>query len=776
MVAANQNYQLYVGPAATPTSVGFMQASDKATLDSLNGRLPPNYITTTLPNGCGAGDTTLTLASTGLFTAEMGTASFRFCIGSGATAEICLCPAGGIVGSTLVGVTRGLESSGAGQVWPANTAVFQVVTPGAVADAVATGTLLLRPLGGGADDSVQINAAMVACAGTGRVVQLLAGLYTTAAALTPPLSTPGTMNKGLTVVLGRGCQIKSTIVDSSQTDNSGSTWYSQASFGANTTLTADGVFGATSVTVGSAAGISIGTWIRLMAPAAGSNAEYAGIYKVLGVAGSVLTLDRPLFQLFPWNTGGGTIVNIVTGRLEGFDLIGYGASIGGTGQRTFEMLAAYRCSLQGVSIDESNGHPTAGGYVASWDVGSHECKYIDVRGVSTGAHTVLTFESSENSLAVDCDVICTGGNGGNCIGFYDTKGCEVIRGVTHGSTNGIKVDTNGASPVIGCVDTRIEGGSHYGHSASGVYIEQATNTKIERVVGRGNANYGLRVGGNARGVSEVGCTWGQNLTAGVLVSASSKGYKAVNIDLDGNGSQGDTVSSEMIISDEFAIDGLTARNCIARRAFVIGTGAVGTVQNARVVGTSATTSQWIFNASGVTRFRNVYITLNTNGSFGILSGAAVGNGAKINLDDVTVDTTGGPTGTTGFFLSSTDTIRIGQGNDFTACAAEASLNGGTLKVDQVGSDTSKAVTAADVTLLLAESQAAGLATTGLLTGNRNLIVPTVAGMAWDVFCNNTGAFTTTFKTAAGSGIVVAQTKRARLKCDGVNVARITADT
>ena len=67
-----------------------------------------------------------------------------------------------------------------------------------------------------------------------------------------------------------------------------------------------------------------------------------------------------------------------------------------------------------------------------------------------------------------------------------------------------------------------------------------------------------------------------------------------------------------------------------------------------------------------------------------------------------------------------------------------------------------------------------LTTTGVLTGNRNVIVPN----DWEgtVFCNNTGAFTTTFKTSGGSGVVVAQGKRAILIADGTNVVRVTADT
>lgn len=89
------------------------------------------------------------------------------------------------------------------------------------------------------------------------------------------------------------------------------------------------------------------------------------------------------------------------------------------------------------------------------------------------------------------------------------------------------------------------------------------------------------------------------------------------------------------------------------------------------------------------------------------------------------------------------------------------------------SNVSVAVTAADVTLNDAQARCRYLTTTGILTGNRNVIVPN----NWEgiVFCSNTGAFTTTFKTSGGAGIVVAQTKRALLYADGTNVVRVTAD-
>jgi hypothetical protein len=80
----------------------------------------------------------------------------------------------------------------------------------------------------------------------------------------------------------------------------------------------------------------------------------------------------------------------------------------------------------------------------------------------------------------------------------------------------------------------------------------------------------------------------------------------------------------------------------------------------------------------------------------------------------------------------------------------------------------------DVTLSGASRRAGYLTVTGALTVNRNVVVPNDwQGM---VYNNTTGAYTLTFKTASGSGVVVAQTKRATLLADGTNVVRITPDT
>jgi len=96
-----------------------------------------------------------------------------------------------------------------------------------------------------------------------------------------------------------------------------------------------------------------------------------------------------------------------------------------------------------------------------------------------------------------------------------------------------------------------------------------------------------------------------------------------------------------------------------------------------------------------------------------------------------------------------------------------------VRPEHITSRTSIAVTNADVILTQPQAACRYLTITGVLTGNRAVIVPN----DWEgiVYCNNTGAFTTTVKTAGGGGIVVAQTKRAMLLADGTQVVRLSAD-
>lgn len=159
----------------------------------------------------------------------------------------------------------------------------------------------------------------------------------------------------------------------------------------------------------------------------------------------------------------------------------------------------------------------------------------------------------------------------------------------------------------------------------------------------------------------------------------------------------------------------------------------------------------------------VLTTIANNGAALVLSASTTNYIESTRAGVVSKNTTGFTAGSIPLYLVVTGASTVTSYTDNRAWVTPQHLT----------SKVSVAVTGADVTLTQAQAAARYLTTTGVLTGNRNVIVPN----DWEgvVYCNNTGAFTTTFKTSGGSGIVVAQTKRACLLADGTNVVRVTAD-
>ena len=82
---------------------------------------------------------------------------------------------------------------------------------------------------------------------------------------------------------------------------------------------------------------------------------------------------------------------------------------------------------------------------------------------------------------------------------------------------------------------------------------------------------------------------------------------------------------------------------------------------------------------------------------------------------------------------------------------------------------------ANKTLTSAQSFNDILEFTGALTALRDVVVPSEAKQ-YTVFANVTGGFGVRVKTSAGSGITIADGKRAIVYSDGTNVVRVTADT
>jgi hypothetical protein len=63
-----------------------------------------------------------------------------------------------------------------------------------------------------------------------------------------------------------------------------------------------------------------------------------------------------------------------------------------------------------------------------------------------------------------------------------------------------------------------------------------------------------------------------------------------------------------------------------------------------------------------------------------------------------------------------------------------------------------------------------------LTGTRNIVVPITNAYQWTVFNNTTGAQSLQFIGVTGTGITVANGKRAIIYADGTNIQRVTPDT
>lgn len=81
---------------------------------------------------------------------------------------------------------------------------------------------------------------------------------------------------------------------------------------------------------------------------------------------------------------------------------------------------------------------------------------------------------------------------------------------------------------------------------------------------------------------------------------------------------------------------------------------------------------------------------------------------------------------------------------------------------------------ANKTLTYEQAMCESMELTGALTALRDVIVPLVP-RSYIVFANTSGGFGIRVISTSGTGITIADGKRAIVECDGTNVVRITAD-
>lgn len=152
---------------------------------------------------------------------------------------------------------------------------------------------------------------------------------------------------------------------------------------------------------------------------------------------------------------------------------------------------------------------------------------------------------------------------------------------------------------------------------------------------------------------------------------------------------------------------------------------------------------------------NVTITSNANGEILRWNGTAWVNNTLAEAGIAPVASpalTGTPTAPT-----------AGDGTNTTQVATTAFVQ------NAVGGYLAKAVTGGTVTLTNTEASNPVIALTGTLTSALTVVVPTAVKRLWAIYNNTSGAFTVTVKTAAGTGVTVAQGKRNLVYTDGTNV-------
>ena len=86
----------------------------------------------------------------------------------------------------------------------------------------------------------------------------------------------------------------------------------------------------------------------------------------------------------------------------------------------------------------------------------------------------------------------------------------------------------------------------------------------------------------------------------------------------------------------------------------------------------------------------------------------------------------------------------------------------------------QAMADANQTLTYQQAMCESMELTGALSALRDVVVPLVP-RNYTVFANTTGGFGVRVIGATGTGITIADGKRAIVECDGTNVVRVTAD-
>lgn len=620
------------------------------------------------------------------------------------------------------------------------------------------------------DDSAAFQAAVNALAGTGVALFVPAGTY--------KIASPVDLPSSLRIIGCKGARIKSTITFTGSVYDTA--LRAKVTFGGATTLNGAVTEGAKSFVVTSATNIAIGTTLYVSTAAGFHGTNYV----VTNVVGTTITVDRPILQSYP-NLAS---VQIVTSRPHDIVIEGNGMTMSGTGARWIEIEHGLNCKVEGVNFDVVDG-ATSEGYCCSWDTGGVNCLWADCT-FALGSTGISGPAIEGGETCGFSNVKVTGGTG-NSIVIQDGVDCFVVDCKGSGAaTIGLLVGSD--ANELGSYRTNIDR-SQFDGAQYGIEISQASiGTTIDGCACTGNSKAGciLAYDGTSAPIATriSGSSFNYNTQDGIVVSGNVKGTLCSAIDCSNNAQSG------IHAQDEITVDGYYQNDATSLYGvWVTDSGWL------RLTGANITSSKngWygVLVTNAMADISRAHIAPNGSGSIGLY---LVNSGAMpvVRASDITIDG-----GTASVALSNNGTvwierstlacaaggyglynsagiIHVGFGVDASGSTTPITVVAGSITMSQGEGDYVGVATAAGTTTLNAlQAKADGIRSTAALTGNVRYDVPAnIPGLEYTVENLTSGAFTLSVGVTGGTAITVAQGKRARVRSDGTNMQRVTADT
>jgi len=371
--------------------------------------------------------------------------------------------------------------------------------------------ITLRPLGGVLDDWARVMAACAAMAGHGTVVLMNHG------ALVPwRVDSEQVTPSGATIDLG-GSHLVSTLTPN-PSEFTGSVFFNTGGTEAanTTTLSADAVASATTVTVASASGIAVGDRISIR-----RGSLWATAREVAGKVGNVLTLDRPLLR--PFVSGDGVVV---VETCKDITIRGGGARISGTGDAVVMFVAGWDCHVEGLRVDSTMT------YGMVFDIGTRDSTIskcvVDCNATSESA---FQFDAVETCSIIDCH---SERSASNNIVFASCINSHVVRGA-HGRSvgDGMELTVLDETDTIGSRGCTVDGTAFVGNAGSGIRVQNGSSdntfTGVDLSYNQGGVTFTAgacrnSLTGRARGNTQVAVLAAGSTTLGNRVDLSCDGH------------------------------------------------------------------------------------------------------------------------------------------------------------------------------------------------------------------------------------------------------------